>query len=42
MFLNTLWASLCTRYTDVKSLKDPEGNWGYLIDNTPLQTHLNN
>lgn len=32
VWVNTLWASLCAGYTDAKALKDPDANWGHLID----------
>ncbi len=33
VWVNTLWASLCAGYTDAKALKDPNANWGHLIEN---------
>ncbi|MDR0543413.1 MAG: DUF4996 domain-containing protein, partial [Dysgonamonadaceae bacterium] len=28
----SLWDSLCGGYSDDKALKNPNGTWGYLID----------
>ena len=32
VWVNTLWGSLCAGYTDAKALKEPNGNWGHLIE----------
>jgi glycerophosphoryl diester phosphodiesterase len=32
IWINSLWDSLCGGYSDDKALKDPDGTWGYLID----------
>jgi glycerophosphoryl diester phosphodiesterase len=32
VWINSLWDSLCGGYSDDKALKDPDGTWGYLID----------
>jgi glycerophosphoryl diester phosphodiesterase len=32
LWFNSLWDSTSGGYTDDKALKDPDGNWGYLID----------
>ena len=32
IWINSLWDSLCGGYSDDKALKDPNGTWGYLID----------
>jgi glycerophosphoryl diester phosphodiesterase len=32
LWFNSLWDSNSGGYTDDKALKDPDGNWGYLID----------
>jgi len=31
VWVNTLWSSLCAGYSDAKSLKDPDANWGHII-----------
>jgi len=31
VWVNTLWGSLCAGYTDARALKDPDANWGHLI-----------
>jgi glycerophosphoryl diester phosphodiesterase len=32
VWVNTLWGSISAGYEDKKALKDPEGNWGHLIN----------
>jgi glycerophosphoryl diester phosphodiesterase len=32
IWINSLWDSLCGGYSDDKALKDPNGTWGYLIN----------
>jgi glycerophosphoryl diester phosphodiesterase len=32
IWINSLWDSLCGGYSDDKSLEDPDGTWGYLIN----------
>jgi glycerophosphoryl diester phosphodiesterase len=32
IWINSLWDSLCGGYSDDKALTDPDGTWGYLID----------
>lgn len=32
IWINSLWSSLCGGYNDDKALTDPEGTWGYLIE----------
>ena len=32
VWVNTLWDSLCAGYSDEKAVKDPDANWGHLID----------
>jgi glycerophosphoryl diester phosphodiesterase len=32
IWINSLWDSLCSGYSDDKALKDPDGTWGYLIN----------
>jgi glycerophosphoryl diester phosphodiesterase len=32
IWINSLWDSLCGGYSDDKALKDPDGTWGYLIN----------
>ncbi|MGQ7871232.1 glycerophosphodiester phosphodiesterase family protein [Sunxiuqinia sp. sy24] len=31
VWVNTLWASLCTGHTDAKALENPDENWGWVI-----------
>jgi glycerophosphoryl diester phosphodiesterase len=32
IWINSLWDSLCGGYSDDRALQDPDGTWGYLID----------
>lgn len=32
VWVNTLWDNLCLGHTDAKSLKDPDANWGWVIE----------
>jgi glycerophosphoryl diester phosphodiesterase len=32
IWINSLWDSLCGGYSDDKALKNPDGTWGYLIN----------
>ena len=32
VWVNTLWDSLCAGYSDAKAVKDPDANWGHLIE----------
>ena len=32
IWVNTLWSSLCIGHTDVKSLENPDENWGWVIN----------
>jgi glycerophosphoryl diester phosphodiesterase len=32
IWINSLWDSLCGGYSDDRALKDPDGTWGYLIN----------
>lgn len=32
IWINSLWPSLCGGYSDDKALTNPDGTWGYLID----------
>jgi glycerophosphoryl diester phosphodiesterase len=32
IWINPLWDSLCGSYSDDRALQDPDGTWGYLID----------
>ncbi len=32
VWVNTLWGSICAGYSDAKAIKDPQANWGHLIE----------